>query len=318
MTDFIWTTQPEPHLSRRKAILAAHPEVKELMKHEPLTKYIMISLVILQICMGLYMKNVPFFSVKYFLLTYTIGATATHALFLGIHEVSHMLAFKNYTYNRILNIIANLPVVIPYSVAFKGYHTNHHIHQGEDGLDTDVPSRIEARFITSTPTKLLFCTNQILFYALRPMFIYQQTITGWHLINWTCVLGFDALVVYNFGWGPIWYWLFSDYLAGSLHPCAAHFIAEHYVFPTGDPPGDPVETYSYYGWLNMLCFNVGYHNEHHDFPNIPWSGLPKLRKIAHEFYDDLPCYKNWPLVIWNFIFDPRVTCASRVKRSGSN
>jgi len=78
--------------------------------------------------------------------------------------------------------------------------------------------------------------------------------------------------------GPIWYLLASTLCAGSIHPCAAHFIAEHYVFSkAGDKENAPVETYSYYGPLNSLCFNVGYHNEHHDFPFIPWTRLPKLK-----------------------------------------
>ena len=52
----------------------------------------------------------------------------------------------------------------------------------------------------------------------------------------------------------------SSFFAGSLHPCAAHFIAEHYLM-NGPVEGDAnaalaQETTSYYGWLNILCFNV--------------------------------------------------------------
>jgi sphingolipid 4-desaturase/C4-monooxygenase len=60
---------------------------------------------------------------------------------------------------------------------------------------------------------------------------------------------------------------------------------------------------------------VGYHNEHHDFPSIPWTRLPKLHRIAKEFYDPLPAHKSWPMVTWRFITDGNIGMWSRVKRT---
>lgn len=59
---------------------------------------------------------------------------------------------------------------------------------------------------------------------------------------------------------------------------------------------------------------VGYHNEHHDFPSVPWTRLPALRKLAPEFYDTIPSHPSWPMVIVNFIRDPEVGIFARVKR----
>ena len=59
------------------------------------------------------------------------------------------------------------------------------------------------------------------------------------------------------------------------------------------------ETYSYWP-SNWLTWNVGYHNEHHDFCNIPVS-LPALKKLAPEFYDNLAVCDSWVGVIWDYI-----------------
>jgi len=95
-----------------------------------------------------------------------------------------------------------------------------------------------------------------------------------------------------------------------VHPCAGHFIAEHYMMT------DNQETYSYYGICNYLNFNVGYHNEHHDFPRIPWSNLPKVREIAPEFYQ-MPSYTSYISVIWQYVTDPTIGPYSRVKRKSN-
>jgi sphingolipid delta-4 desaturase len=74
------------------------------------------------------------------------------------------------------------------------------------------------------------------------------------------------------------------------------------------------ETNSYYGWLNRIALNVGYHNEHHDFPSIPWNHLPDLKRAAPEAYDTLGSHASWSKLLWQFLFDRRVSLFARQVR----
>ena len=99
-------------------------------------------------------------------------------------------------------------------------------------------------------------TFQILFYALRPGFVRAQRPSPWVALNFAVQFAFSFGVYQLLGGRSLTYLILSSFLAGSLHPCAAHFIAEHYVF---DPASGSDETFSYYGPLNALTYNVGYH-----------------------------------------------------------
>ncbi|KAL2833375.1 peptidase M24, structural domain-containing protein [Aspergillus cavernicola] len=337
---FFWTYTEEPHRSRRQAIIKAHPEVTKLCGPEPLTKYVVLGVVSLQMCCAYLLRDTPFFSWRFFLTAYVIGATSNQNLFLAIHEISHNLAFRSPMANRLLAIFANFPIGIPYSAAFRPYHLTHHKSLGVAGLDTDLPTAFEAFVLDSILGKAFFCTCQILFYALRPMFIYSPPFTIIHGLNLIVQLSVDyALTKFcNGSLKPLLYLILSSFLAGSLHPCAGHFIAEHYFFSKighgtesiqeqNQPATDgkrgeghpldslpPPETYSYYGPLNIFTYNVGLHNEHHDFPAIPWTRLYALHHIASEFYEPLPSHRSWVWVIWTFILDKNVGPWCRVKR----
>ncbi|KAI3326042.1 fatty acid desaturase-domain-containing protein [Xylariaceae sp. AK1471] len=319
--DFFWTYTEEPHRTRRLEIIKAHPEVTKLCGPEPLTKYLVVLVVSIQIFCAYLLRNTSFFSPYFWALAYVVGATANQNLFLAIHEISHNLAFRSPTANRLLAIIANLPIGIPYSASFRPYHLTHHKSLGVDGLDTDLPTAAEAVFLDSILGKAFFCTFQIFFYAVRPMAVYRVPFTWVSALNVATQLSFDAVILRTLGAQSLLYFLLSSFLAGSLHPLAGHFIAEHYVYSTVTPTqadpanGIPVpETYSYYGPLNFLTYNVGLHNEHHDFPAVPWTRLHKLHAIAREFYSDLPHHTSWTYVIWRFIFDENVGIRCRVKR----
>jgi len=66
--------------------------------------------------------------------------------------------------------------------------------------------------------------------------------------------------------------------------------------------------------LNNVSFNVGYHNEHHDFPSIPWNKLPKIKSTAPAYYDSLLSHRSWTKLWLRFLFDREISLFNRILR----
>jgi len=308
--EFTWVETDEPHATRRQQILAKHPEITSLFGTEPLTFWICLGLLIVQVTLAYLVRSAEWYVI--FPLAYIVGGTINHSLQLAVHELSHDLCwsgkYKDIT-NRLTAIMANLPTCAPSGQTFKPYHMDHHQYQGVDGIDTDIPCELEVNYVTNTVMKVLWIIAQPVFYALRPMLIKAKPFRFWEGLNWAAQIVFNAAIIYFLGMRAFTYLLAGTILGLGLHPSAGHFIAEHYEFVAGQ------ETYSYYGPMNRVLFNVGYHNEHHDFPKVPWSRLPLVKKMAPEFYDTLPCYTSYiTQVFLPYILDPTLGVYCRIKR----
>jgi fatty acid desaturase len=73
-----------------------------------------------------------------------------------------------------------------------------------------------------------------------------------------------------------------------FHPCLTFWVTTH---KSHDVEGDCQPTSSVYSaFATLICAGVNYHVEHHDFPAIPVTRLWRLRKIAREYYIDIPHY----------------------------
>jgi len=146
------------------------------MGHEPLTKWVVLFVTLLQISTAIYLRNTSFFSLKFWILAYVIGGTANQNTFLAVHEITHNLAFRGVRPNRLFAIFANLPIGVPFAMMFKRYHIEHHKVSfyklsfrmrradflnrlqflGEDGIDTDIPSRLELLVLRNVLGKAFF------------------------------------------------------------------------------------------------------------------------------------------------------------------
>jgi sphingolipid delta-4 desaturase len=306
--DFSYSDSPEPHRERTKGILKQHPEVRDLIGRNPYSLLLIIAVVGLQTTLAILASGQPWWVML--LVAYGVGAFANHCLFVLIHESAHNLLFRSKTANILAGILADLPNVVPSSVSFRSYHLKHHSFQGDYYLDADLASRWEARLIGSSFVgKALWLLFFPVFQALRPPRLKEiKFANAWTFANWIGVFGFDALLLVFFGPLTFLYLVFSFAFSIGLHPLGARWIQEHYL------TAPPQETYSYYGPLNIVALNVGYHNEHHDLPSVPWNMLPKLKAIAPEWYDNLVSHRSWARLFWRFLSDSNLSLFSRMVR----
>jgi len=293
-----WEYTEEPHVERRKAILEKHPEVKKLMGYDPMIALYVSGKVVTQVTIAWLLRDASWRLIVP--IAWVVGATINHWLGGAIHEIGHNLAFghKRPLLNRALGMWANLPMVVPLSVSYKKYHSDHHKYLGHDVIDVDTPTWVECKLFRNAFTKFLWIVFNPVLHGTRPFFKNPVPILGLEVVNFFVQMTFNLFIFTYFGHKSFLYLLIGTLLGLSLHPLTGHFISEHYMFREGQA------TTSYYGPLNFFIYNLGYHVEHHDFPYIPYSRLPELRRIAHEFYDDLPYHTSWCKVLWDFVMRP--------------
>src|SRR6478609_440648 len=309
--DFFHSADAEPHGARTRAILRAHPEVRKLFGRNPWTGAIMLGIVLGQTAIAAAFGRLgPGYWWLAAGVAYAVGACANHCLYVVTHEACHNLIFSKRWLNRLVGLGADLPNLFPGARGFSVYHLKHHAHQGEHEVDGDLPSRWEARLVGNRwYAKALWLAAMPFVLMLRPGRVgVGPMLNGWWLANIALVVAYDVAVWYFLGWGAVLYLLLSFVFSIGLHPLGARWIQEHYTCDPGQ------ETMSYYGPANRVTMNVGYHNEHHDFPSIPWHRLPELRALAPEFYDPLKSETSYWRLLRAFIFSPRYTLFARVER----
>lgn len=295
-TSFHKMTHLEPHNIRREKILEKYPQITKLFKKDPYTIIWVFFIHFIQLYFCSLIRYYQFSWISVVLLALFIGAIFNHGLFVLIHDITHFNCFKTPTQNKIWAIFANLPQIIPSAIGFGRYHKDHHTFFGDILHDPDIPTEWEIKFFNTWYKKLFFMFFVPLFYGLRPYFKTPKKPSNFEIVN-LIACGIYAFTIFHFfGMKSLTYLILSTWFGLSIHPVGAHIMSEHYEFYKGQ------DSYSYYGILNYLNFNVGYHVEHHDFPNIPWSKLPQVKKIAPEFYENLPTIGSYTLILLKYVF----------------
>ncbi|KAJ2797130.1 sphingolipid delta-4 desaturase, partial [Coemansia helicoidea] len=187
----------EPHRKRRQAILAKHPEVKELYGNEPLTAVIGAAAVAIQLTaayfIGCVWTDLHWSAVV--AIAYLLGGSVSALYGVIIHEAGHNLVFEAPLWNRLTGLLANLPMVVPISQSFRRYHLEHHQFQGVDGMDPDMPLDAEVKLIHNSPllkTLWVFCYSAM--YVIRGA-VMKKKPQRWEAYNLLFSVCADVLIV---------------------------------------------------------------------------------------------------------------------------
>ena len=306
---FVFSPAREPHAARAREILRAHADIRALAGRNGWSGLLVVALVAFQTALAWLLSGQPAWVIL--LAAWCVGAFASHALWVLIHDAAHNLIVKSGPWNKIFAMAANLPHLFPSAVSFQKYHLKHHAFQGVYELDADLPSEWEARLVgNSAPAKALWLLLFPFFQLSRPPRLKEISLfDGWVFVNILVQLAYDAAIIFLLGPKALLFLAASFFFSIGLHPLGARWIQEHYLVH-----GTNQETSSYYGLLNIPALNVGYHNEHHDFPWVPWHRLPTVRRTAPEFYDTLAFHRSWTRLLFRFLFDRNISLWSRVVR----
>lgn len=313
----------EPHLHRRRIILKKYPEIVKLYGTAMETFYIAALVAGCQVLLA-YLFGVKWnhhssdaddaissfvYWTGFITVALVIGGSLSAMVGVIVHEACHNLVHKNTMVNRMTGFISNIPMLVPVAASFKRYHLEHHVWQGVKGKDPDLPLDWEIALIRGN-FWMKFCWICVFpaMYGVRG-FVLGRSMTKWENINTLFIAIVDICLYAMVGWRGLGYLALSVWFGYSFHPAAAHFIQEHYTFTSAQ------ETTSYYGSLNWFFLNIGLHNEHHDFPAIPWTMTWALRHVAKEFYEPLVAFQSWITVHYKFLVDPSMGPVSRVART---
>lgn len=247
-----------------------------------------------------------------------LGAPLCSALYQCSVELAQNLCFGQPEKDRVLAIVANWVTGVPYAEWLRASHTAHLSFHNSPATattrDPEVPGDWELQHVHGTAAKALYL-------LLHPWFLIGRwwrmrrtlapSVRSMLWVNGLSQTVFNLWVWYGWGTPALMYMWTSTYLAATpWHPVAYYFLTQHHVCTADMSRNVPARTYSYYGVLNGLTLNAGYHRERHLCPRVPWSRLPLVRQLYRLRTHSSAVYRSWWQVIHEFVTEPVVTLHS--------
>src|SRR4051812_3014043 len=132
------------HRDRCRAILRAHPEVRELFGHTPSTAFWCLAVAGSQVGLAMVSAHVAWWTVL--ALAWVFGALLNVCMFQLAHECNHDLIFKKTFWNRVMFTITSLPMFLSAHHTWWAEHLTHH---NDMGAKKDFITRRRTFFLSS-------------------------------------------------------------------------------------------------------------------------------------------------------------------------
>ncbi|MBS0203283.1 MAG: fatty acid desaturase [Planctomycetes bacterium] len=335
--DAVW------HRERAREMLQAHPEIKELFGHYPLTAVWCVLMAGTQLGIAAAMSHFPWWVA--ILTAYLVGALLNITLFQLAHECDHLNVFRTKFWNRYLFTLTSIPMFLS---AHHTWWTEHIVHHNDMSATKDFITRRRSYFLATRRTSPLFIPYSLFMVVMQvarslfglTVYLFTSLLRGRleptrfavsvladeHLVSGyekekitkfavvyplLSFLTYGALFWYGYQFGgwttgllPLLYLMMSQvFFTGYLHPYCLGWVLGISHFH-GRRNYQP--TASHYGRLiNLTTFNAGLHVEHHDIAGIPWFRLWKLREMAPEYFNNLEPIRSYTALGLQFVFAGR-------------
>jgi len=305
------------HRNRAKEMLKKYPALIALRKRRPVVNTILNLLVVGgHLGIAIAIMNQPIWVP--IVLAWVIGWWFVVQMILQGHESQHQLVFKTKRANSWMFLLTTLPKLGPTYYDWCFYHHPHHF---KFGTEDDVVIKRRDWLLRGRPLSPLFMPYTVLNFpreVLHGLFkdmpkymrnaldsklpATQRRAAGWAVAYFFSVLGLTAALIAFTGFNGVIYLLASTcFQTGFLHPLSygMRLFISHFGPTTKKFQASYIYNNTLFNWLTV---NWGLHCQHHDFPNIPWTRLGQVAKIAPDYYKDIVQVKSYLGLTWLFHF----------------
>ncbi len=303
--------QSHHHNEMRREAVGAHPELANLSGTDPRTALTLPVLLAVQWGIAWMVSDGGFVVVG--LTAFFIGQFVYHSAASLIHETCHKLVFRGPRAKLAFDLgLEFILTSFGKQLTYQHQHiTSHHPYVGDYDRDYEHEDicALQARQHVRRTTPLLqrLLTLLTLFLHVLPLGFMLGDVILPRANAWASgrplndpverytgsrpskdemrpfivvsVASSLILLILLGPWAlPYHIWSLSIFLGKFGISNLGQSLSEHPGMDLVNP------TRSTYGWINKLFFNTGYHNEHHSFPNVPWTLLPVLHRKAPEVF----------------------------------